>query len=397
MRQDTFVTLLPMPRRLTLTLALLAAAGAALGAPLGAQSASVGGDPGPVRAQASRARPIGNETPEQAAARMELITHIEALARQLEGQARLSDAERRRLTDDLESSIERLTDMHARVGMDVGARIILRRDSSTVPGVRRLLGETERRLLSAARTGYVGITLSPTGNQVRVKDGGALYVRYMEYPSIISVEPGSPAEQAGLRPGDVVLAYDDFDVRREVPMHEVLQAGRTMRIRVRRGAEERAVPVKVVRATPLVVGRREEFMLPDEALLVRRGAVATGADPRSAAFVIKLPGNDAEHAQVGAMRFQVARGVAGAELTRVTRGLGAALGVEQGLLVTAVAPHSAAASAGLRDGDVILAADGHDVATIAELSRIMRGRDAERAVTLEIRRDKKNRKVKLTW
>lgn len=62
-----------------------------------------------------------------------------------------------------------------------------------------------------------------------------------------SVQPGSPAEQAGLQPGDVVVAIDRTDVSTaEVPVVAALLRGRdrtTVRIDVRRGNATRSLTV----------------------------------------------------------------------------------------------------------------------------------------------------------
>ena len=241
--------------------------------------------------------------------------------------------------------------------------------------------EHARLVASVARTGYIGITMSPTGNRLQVKPGGEMYVRYFGYPSIITVDPNSPAERAGLQRGDVVLAYNDLDVQGDIPMHEVLAPGSPVRVRIRRDGSERTVDLTVAPAPPVVRGRREEFLLP-----ARRSQVRV----RSEAPTPLAAGE-------GRGIYVFGRGLAGAELSPITDGLGAALGVKRGLLVLSVAPRSPAAQAGLRDGDVILKAAGEQVESIPGLSRIMRAHDGPRTVPLEVRRDRKARTLHLRW
>ena len=44
-------------------------------------------------------------------------------------------------------------------------------------------------------------------------ENGELIIRYLTHPAIVSVEPSSPAERAGLVPSDTLIAYDGEDVR----------------------------------------------------------------------------------------------------------------------------------------------------------------------------------------
>jgi membrane-associated protease RseP (regulator of RpoE activity) len=338
---------------------------------------------------------LARELARQQAERRQLVARIEALA------AKLADdspggAERRRMQAELEASIRQLTETHARVAVDVGSRILIDRQPAVATGeVRRLLGDAQRRLTSAAHTGYVGITLSPTNNHVRVQDSGELFVRYFAYPSIISVEPGSPAEQAGLQRGDLVMSYNDMDVRRELPMHDLLKPGNRVKVGVRRDGRERDVDLTVAAPPANVLGRRADFMVaPDAPGKVLAPSVRSVPRPSRAAAAAPVA-RGTEPAMVS--RFDLARGLAGAELTAITGGLGSALGVKKGLLVMRVAPRSPAALAGLQDGDIVVKAGGKAIEDIGALSRIMREHDEEGELKLETLRAKRKRTVNLVW
>src|SRR4029077_825546 len=56
--------------------------------------------------------------------------------------------------------------------------------------------------------GYIGI-VAP--GRMLVSSAGQV-VEYFDYPSIVSVDPDSPAQRAGIVPGDLLLAYDGLDV-----------------------------------------------------------------------------------------------------------------------------------------------------------------------------------------
>ena len=380
-------------RRLTTAALVL---GALLGAPpLNGQAPSGGGQAPPrARTRVDDAE-LARELAREQAERRELVARVEALAAKLAADDSPGGPERRRLQAELEASIRQLTETHARVAVDVGSRILIDRRPAVATGeVRRLLGDAQRRLTSAAHIGYMGITLSPTNNHVRVEDAGGLFVRYFQYPSIISVEPGSPAERAGLQRGDLVLAYNQMDVRRELPMHDLLRPGNRVTVGVRRDGREHDVELTVASPPANVLGRRADFMVAPD----MPGAVppvpsvrATARASRAVAPVARGP----EPAMV--YRFDLARGIAGAELSPITGGLGAALGVKRGLLVMRVAPRSPASLAGLRDGDIVVKADGEVVEDIGALSRIMRERDDEGTLKLETLRAKRKRTVTLTW
>lgn len=59
-----------------------------------------------------------------------------------------------------------------------------------------------------------------------------------------SVRTGSPAERAGVQPGDVVIAAGGQDVRSEADLHSALQPGRHP-VAVRRDAAIRILMVDV--------------------------------------------------------------------------------------------------------------------------------------------------------
>ncbi len=88
------------------------------------------------------------------------------------------------------------------------------------------------------------------------------------------------------------------------------------------------------------------------------------------------------------------RAVAGAELTDVTPGLATYFGTDAGVLVVRVAPETPAARAGLRDGDVIVAAEGQPVSDVAEL-RWALSRPGTREFSLDVLRERQRLTVRL--
>jgi membrane-associated protease RseP (regulator of RpoE activity) len=88
-----------------------------------------------------------------------------------------------------------------------------------------------------------------------------------------------------------------------------------------------------------------------------------------------------------------AQSIGGAELTEVNSALGEYFGTDHGVLIVRVHDRTPAAEAGLRDGDVIVAADGEAVESIGELRRALRDRTG--TVQLDVLR--KRERIRITF
>jgi serine protease Do len=186
--------------------------------------------------------------------------------------------------------------------------------------------------------GWLGVVIQPVTPAIARAMGldkprGAL---------IGDVSPGSPAEKAGLRRGDIVLAFNGQAIAetRELSLKVAMQApGSSARLEVHR--DGRVIEVPVVLGEQPSEGRAS------------------------------LPGREPEAEPV-------LEGVAVTELTpQLRRQLGLPPGVV-GVAVSAVRPGTPAAEAGLRRGDVIQEVNRRAVASVAEFERAIRqaGRDA---------------------
>jgi len=144
-----------------------------------------------------------------------------------------------------------------------------------------------------------------------------------EGAAIAEIETNSPAAQAGLRKGDVVTALNGRPVRGAAELRArlgVIPAGETVELRVQRGKEMIAVKARI--------GEVE-------------AAKAAGGK--------SIPG------------------LAGAALADAQRGK------ERAVLVSAVEAGSAAFTAGLRPGDLIVGVNRRRVASVQELANLLSG------------------------
>jgi C-terminal processing protease CtpA/Prc len=200
---------------------------------------------------------------------------------------------------------------------------------------------------------------------------------------VVGVTPDGPADRAGLRSGDVLLAIDDEDLvgadgdERLTAFMKGVQPGQEVRVRYRRDGKEVTTTVAPEEIDPmrLVVGAPGgawEFDLGDLEKLGRLEdleALNQLEDGPDFHFRIGLPG------QWGDL-----------ELVSLTPKLGDYFDAESGLLVVR-APDDG--TLGLQDGDVILAIDGRQPTSPRHAMRILRSYEPGETISFSIVREKK--------
>ena len=265
-----------------------------------------------------------------------------------------------------------------------------------------IVGETPK--------GYIGVSLSGTVRMEHTSSG--MVHLYTEYPVLESVEPGSPAANAGLMAGDVLLAYNGEDVRNRGIALGKLRPGTQLPIRVRRGSNLKDVVVTVgqrprsfVRAWPEVTMELPDVTMPAIVEPPRpprppRTPRAPGAAGAPAVVVAPegVPGEASPPPLMVMAPFEsmpLASPIAGAELTRMSEDLREVFNVDGGVLVLNVAPGTQAERAGLRGGDVIVAIDDRRISRPIELQRAMQ-RAEKSEVRLEVVRKQKKEQVRRT-
>ena len=163
---------------------------------------------------------------------------------------------------------------------------------------------------------------------------------------VTEVMPDSPAAQAGLRRGDILLSFDGQPVQQVSDLPRMVAAtpvGHRADLTVYRDGEEIRIPV--------TVGRLEE---PGKKAEPRNGATDT-------------LGLTVRDITPDAMRFH-------------------GLESDRGALVTAVDPAGPAAEAELRPGDVVIEVNGREIAGVADFRSAVEQRKSGQTLRLLVRR-----------
>ena len=227
------------------------------------------------------------------------------------------------------------------------------------------------------------------GVNVGTPDEGRTGVR------IVGVTPGGPADQAGLRSGDVMVAIDDEDLigddagDRLTAFMKSVEAGQEVTVRYRRDGKEDTVRV-----------------VPEEMDPFRIAIGSPGAD-----WEINLRGleeleklEELEHLEelaelefsAGAHGVHFGMGFPGRwrslEMVSLTPELGDYFDAEKGLLVVR-APEDEAL--GLEDGDVIVAIDGREPTSPKHAMRILRSYEAGETIRFSIIRKRKSKTLEV--
>jgi serine protease Do len=282
------------------------------------------------------------------------------------------------------ASLSDLSEIEQHVRANVSSPVAMMRAKRQLVGGSEMVAGLFRTPITLLHPGWIGINAEAPHERI-VRDDSA-FIRYFTYPEIVSVEPNSPAERVGIARGDQLIAYDGADVRdREINLTRLLQPSRRITVTVRRDGAERQFPVIVVRPPARII-ERLELSVPDGLPDSLPARVLMLHEAPRAGRILEFDRMDASSAPV-----------AGAKLAEIrSEDLGHVFGVSRGVLVTDVFSDPAR-EAGLHGGDVIVRADGRDLTSVAQLRRIVAAHGGDRAVELEIVRQKKTRSLTLRW
>lgn len=300
---------------------------------------------------------------------------------------------------------------------------------------------------SSKPDGYMGITFSAT-MRADARASGTEVFRFEENPTVETVEPGSPAERAGVTKGDEIMLIDGQSVvGRDIVFNQLLRPGTRLPLRVRRDGDTRDV-VLVIKQRPPSLDNGCPFLdarimaafgdpisiarLPFSGAIVRAAPLppsvpAPGGRPRVAprapeptpvvvgangvTAVIPAPlvpnvtmpapnaveptSPDQRNVFVFS-RMSAPMVIAGATIVRTNADLRETFGVKSGVLVLDVARGSPAYSSGLKGGDVIVSVGRVAVTSPLSIQRAIETADGTE-LPLRIIRKKKEQSLTLRW
>jgi len=208
----------------------------------------------------------------------------------------------------------------------------------------------------------------PRGSMLGVNIGGAARDEGVE---VAGVSPGGPAEQAGIRTGDVLVAVDGQALKRSgdrsasqqlVEFMRGVEPGRAVKVDYLRDGKKRTATVTTAPAEPPIVRVLRERMI----------------GPMGEGMPMPMPGFDGV--------FGPERAFPSLELVPVTPKLGAYFGTDKGLLVVR-AP--AGKGLPLEEGDVLQTIDGRTPESPGHAFRILHSYQPGEKVKLGVLRQRK--------
>lgn len=234
--------------------------------------------------------------------------------------------------------------------------------------------------LPAADGGWLGVRLE----DLDADEAGELGLDAPCGARVTDVVDGSPAAEAGLREGDLLLRFDGREVRSVAQLTRLVRetpAGREVALRVRRDGQDRSLSATVGERPGPRVGARTLPGAWEERFEELEGMEGFSEEDRERMRERLERARDRMEGahdrmemvapRVGTIRRMVHAGGPprlGIEMQRLTDQLAEHFGVDgSGVLVASVREGSAAAEAGLAAGDVIVRFDGQPVDGAGEL------------------------------
>ncbi len=253
-------------------------------------------------------------------------------------------------------------------------------------------GQPEKRVevvrLGPERGAWLGVALA----DLDAAQAASLKLPAAQGARVERVEPGSPAEKAGLAAGDVLLRFDGERVRSAAQLARLVREtppGRSVALEAWRGGAARQLTAELSQP-----GSRERADAEDEAFELRvppPGELPEAPRLSWRGFGHGLRGFEGlELPGAGPRRLGIAYQAIDGQLARY-------FGLEgSGLLVTEVDEGSPAAKAGLRAGDVLLAFDARKLDDGRDLRDAVLRAEPGKALLLDVLRNGKKLQLTVT-
>lgn len=241
-----------------------------------------------------------------------------------------------------------------------------------------------------AGSGYLGVRLE----DVTEASMDELGLSELRGARVEAVSEGSPAAEAGLQEGDVVLRFDGEEVRSVAHLVRLVREtppGREVQLRVMRDGETRSLSLEVSERSSPWLAMDERSMKEVHRKLERALEGTEGAMSRLHEHV-REGGFEFDDGETSVFFHRDDRARLGVRLQPVTDQLADYFGVSDGhgALVASVRDGSPAAEAGLRAGDVLVAVGDEEIRDPGDAVRAVRHLDAG-AVDVTVVRDGEER------
>lgn len=221
---------------------------------------------------------------------------------------------------------------------------------------------------AAPSGGYLGVAIA----EIDSERARALKLKYEAGVEITRIEEGSPADKAGLKVGDVVVEFNGQRVLGIDQFSRLVRetaVSRDVRLLVSRAGQVQTVAARVASRREVVTPR-----------------VFTGPMELPSVVLPDMPRS-----------FMTWRNpMLGIEGEPVDGQLAEYFGVKSGVLVRNVLKGSAAERAGVKAGDVLLKVGESRVTTPGDVSSALRERTPNKAVAVQLMRDRKEMTVMVT-
>jgi serine protease Do len=229
------------------------------------------------------------------------------------------------------------------------------------------------RALDIARGARIGVTVQD------VEEADAKDAKPKAGVLIETVEPGGPADKAGMKAGDAITEFDGERVRSVRQFSRLVQetpSGRSVAVALSRGGQRVAVNVTTERSWP-----GDDFSVRLLETMPRLAAPPTPPAAPVAPRALPTPFLDSYRVVTGRRM--------GITLETLDDQLAGYFGVKEGVLVKSVADESAAQKAGIKAGDVITSVNGRHIYEVSDVNRAIDRMETTDEFTVEVVRDKK--------